>query len=104
MGRVDVIAAAMFVLASVIQFGCVGTFHRKASDGRSHLKRICHASSVTVTMLTDAEKFRAIPGEELEAVVRGGTVRFGSTTCLRRVDAGVGTLEGRQNATAAKAI
>ena len=30
-GRVDVVAAAMFVLASVIQFKCGGTFYREAS-------------------------------------------------------------------------
>ena len=30
-GRADVVAAAMFVLASVIQFGCGGTFYREAS-------------------------------------------------------------------------
>ena len=39
-------------------------------------------------MLTGAEKFLGIPGEELEAVVRGRTIRVGSVTFLRRVDAG----------------
>ena len=29
----DVVAAAMFVFASVIQFGCGGTFYRKVSVG-----------------------------------------------------------------------
>ena len=38
-------------------------------------------------MLTDAEEFRAIPGKDLEAVVRGCTNRIGSMTWLRRVGA-----------------
>jgi len=47
----------------------------------------CHASTATVTMLTDAEEFRAIPGKGLEAVVRGYTIRIGSMTWLRSVGA-----------------
>ena len=41
-----------------------------------------------MTVLTAAETFRAIPGKEVEAVVRGRIIRVGSMTCLRKVDAG----------------
>ena len=47
----------------------------------------CHAPTATVTMLTDAEEFRAIPGKGLEAVVRGCTIRIGSMTRLGSVGA-----------------
>ena len=62
----------------------------------------CHASTATVTMLTDAEEFRAIPGKGLEAVVRGCTVRIGSMTAQRWCRVWC-TWEGR-SATTARAI
>ena len=43
--------------------------------------------TVTVSMLTDAEKFCSIPGKELQVVVQGCTIRIGSVTWLRRVGA-----------------
>ena len=53
-GRVDVVAAAMFVLASVIQFGCGGTFYREASVGARYGK---FGMSALVSLGTSAAFF-----------------------------------------------
>ena len=56
-GRVDVVAAAMFVLASVIQFGCGGTFYREASVGARYGK---FGMSALVSLGTSAAFFLSV--------------------------------------------
>ena len=49
-------------------------------------------------------KFRAIPGKELEAVVRVCIIHIGSITWLRKVGAVCETPGGRRSATTARAL
>ena len=43
--------------------------------------RKCHAPRLDADR---CEKFRAIPGKQVETAARGCTIRVGSLTCLRR--------------------
>lgn len=56
-GRMDFDVAAMFVLASLIQFGCGGTFYREASVGAKFGK---FGMSALVSFGTSAAYFSSV--------------------------------------------